>query len=185
MYKAPAATVLAVSAPTGDASEATPPRTLSDSLCTQHSDIARSFHRFSIGGERVQQEIVDAAYAAGGTPTAIADRIGAFLGRMRAAAHGDLPQTKDDLEPVRDDPRLWEIKWKLKKRGEYRLYHAEPGAAPELVALRFHRKDTSGPQDDIDARQDAEIAVASRRYAEGATSRWGHAASGCTECLDG
>lgn len=121
-------------------------------------------------------------YSTGRPTVAVAGLIGDVYARMRAAASGELVGF-DVLEPVRVHPELWEIKWKPRKLGEFRMYHAEPGGDPELVGLRFHRKDVrSGDRVVIRAAQEAEMALAATRYSDGVSDRWGHERS-CRECV--
>lgn len=116
------------------------------------------------------------------TATALAHLVGEVLGRIRAAMDGMLADG-DLLEPVQMDPLLWEVKWKLKKQGEFRLYHAEPLTNPDFVALRFHQKDVSSRDDKtIRALQNVEIAAAGQRHQDGLPASWGHR-RGCANCL--
>jgi len=159
-------------------------RSTTDSLCAQPCATPRTFHWFSNddGTERVYQEVVDAAWADGRTPHAAAGIIGDVLAKSRRAASGML-RSASDLVPVRLHPMLWELRWRLGRVGEFRMYHAEPGADPDLVALRFHHKDTSGStQGEIDSVQEGEMDVAQARYERRSTDRWGHT-RGCTGCL--
>jgi hypothetical protein len=156
-----------------------------DSLCLQPVDSARSFHYYSPTGgtPTVRQEVVDALYDRARSVVDGAGMVGDVLGRMRAAARGGLANDPDEFEPVRRQPELWEIKWKFRKVGEFRMYHAEPMSDPELVALRFHEKETEGlTPDEIEALQDAEMDLAGDRYEAGENRRWGHS-SACGDCL--
>lgn len=159
-------------------------RSLADSLCAQPATEPRDFHWF-VSEERdlnVYQEVIAVAWDRGRSAVDAAGIVGDVLGKMRAGAKGEL-RDGSELEPVRRYPPLWEIKWKLGKRGELRLYHAEPGAAPDLVALRFHEKDTSSHDPDrIEALQDAEMDEAERRHDDGVNRRWGHRHP-CANCL--
>src|SRR5665647_2330987 len=133
----------------------------------------------------VRREVVDALHDTGKrlTPMAVADLIGAVWGLMRAAQRGEICDAAD-LVPVRSAPTLWELRWDFRKAGEYWMYHAEPLTGPDLVALRFHRKDTTpGTQDAIDAQQDREMAKAGKRYGDGKDRLWGHRRR-CRDCLD-
>lgn len=154
-----------------------------DSLCAKPVEVPRSFHFYSDADSHVRHEIVNTFTATGKPQTAVAGLVGDVYGRMRAAQRGEICDA-DLLEPIRDVPTLWELKWKLGRLGEYRLYHAEPAADPELVALRFHAKDVSGvTQAIIDEAQDVEIGVAAQRYDDGVKNSWGHR-KGCTDCLN-
>lgn len=168
-------------------------RTIDISLCATPADPAHCLHFYSAPGVAgaapcdVNREIVDAAWAQDkATAYTAASFIGDVMARLRAAARGEL-RDADNLEPVRLDPVLWEIKWRESSTRGHRMYHAEPGATgagPAIVALRFHRKDTSsGDQATIDAMQEAEMEVASRRYVDGMKMKWGHRKP-CTKCLD-
>jgi hypothetical protein len=157
----------------------------SDSLCLQPTSAPRAFHHFSASEEArtVRNEIVDELWDRAPTSVAAAALVGDVLGRMKAAASGRLAENVDEFEPVRRQPELWELKWKFKRVGEFRLYHAEPGENPELVALRFHQKETEGlTPEDIQARQNDQMDLAADRYTSGETRRWGHR-RGCTDCL--
>lgn len=111
---------------------------------------------------------------------------GEIFGQVRRAAAGKLRLGLDDadeLEPVRRNPDLWEIKWKRGKQGEFRLYHAERGDSPDMVGLRFHAKDTtSNDAGEIARRQNLEMDEAGRRFSDGVTDRWGHTAP-CRDCV--
>ncbi|MFE5293008.1 hypothetical protein ACFQ8T_12575 [Isoptericola sp. NPDC056618] len=161
-------------------------RSASDSLCTQPTEHAREFHFHSSPFEStsVRNEIVDALYDAARTPMQAAGLVGDVFGRMRAAGLGHLADDPDEFCPVRSQPELWEMKWKFKRMGEYRLYHAEPGRSPDLVALRFHRKDTDrfASSTEINQRQNVEMELAAARYEAGEDHRWGHT-RGCGDCL--
>lgn len=157
-------------------------RSLDDSLCGAPVDPPRSFHYCRVSPDTsVRNEIVDAIWATGRPATVVAGLIGDIHARMRFAARGRL-RDGDLLEPVRLDPALWEIKWRMRREGEFRLYHAEPNGDPALVALRFHRKSTEGNADAIRGAQEEEMTLAGARYAEGAKNSWGHARR-CTQCL--
>jgi hypothetical protein len=159
-----------------------------DSLCHQPSDTPRSFHYYSShdGTIHVHREMVDAAWIPGRAMGLAAGMVGDFEARIKFAARGELRSGADGEElvaPVRRDPHVWEIRWKVGRQGEYRLYHAEPTANPQLVALRFHEKDTSsGDADTIDALQEVEMDEAARRYKEGVNRKWGHRKS-CADCI--
>lgn len=161
-----------------------------DSLCTQPVVVPRSFHRLNVDGDDVQGEVVAALYAARDEASprmsddALAQRIGEVLGRMRSAAKGNVPDNPRIVEPVRRNPDLWELKWDFAKLGKFRMYHAEPGSNPDMVALRFHLKDTSSKDDDVVERlQNAEMDTAGERFTSGVKSRWGHVQRGCTHCV--
>lgn len=164
-------------------------RGASESLCAQPSDTPRAFHFFvgqsSSGvGADVYQEIVAAAWTSRRRVTsfAAASFAGDVLGRMRAAAVGGL-RGADELEPVRRHPLLWEIKWKTGSARDHRLYHSEPGGSPDMVALRFHRKDvSSGDAATIEAAQEVEMDEAGWRHGDGVKNQWGHSTS-CAHCL--
>ena len=131
----------------------------------------------------MRHEVVDEAYASTKTMYQAADMIGQVYGRLKAAARGRLPDDSDLFEPARRQPMLWEIKWKLGRLGEFRMYHAEPGHDPDLVALRFHRKRTTELSAvEIAELQDQEMDLAAERFVAGEPSRWGHGRS-CGDCL--
>lgn len=162
-------------------------RTAADSLCTRPCDPPRAFH-FFVDGRRARSVRAEIEQAVSQTKGSMIDRAalhGEIFGQVRRAAAGKLRLGLDDgdlLEPVRRNPDLWEIKWKRGKRGEFRLYHAEPGNAPDLVGLRFHAKDTSSNDaDQIERLQNAEMDEAGRRFVDGLKDRWGHA-PGCHDC---
>ena len=158
-------------------------RTRSESLCTQCVDLPRTFHRMSSNGVTLQREIVDALHETGVPLARAASLVGDVLGRMRAAARGELPDDSDEVDPVRAQPALWEIRWHFGGVGEFRMYHAEPGGVPDMVALRFHRKDTSSDDSkSITRLQNIEIDTAASRYEAGVNFRWGHRKR-CAECV--
>jgi hypothetical protein len=166
-----------------------PKRTIADSLCSQPADPPRTLHRYVAPdkGDDVSHEVYLAAWAQKkATVYTAASFIGDVNARLRVAARGQL-RDADNLEPVRLDPLLWEIKWRSGRTRHHRMYHAEPGSTgdePAIVALRFHLKDVSSAnQDTIDALQDAEMEIASERYADGVKKKWGHKRD-CAGCLD-
>ena len=165
-----------------------PQRTASQSLCAQEENAACAFHLHEDNHRAisVKREINDAAGALRGSLIERASVHGQFIGQIRRAAAGKLRHGKEDaaeLKPVRRNPVLWEIVWKIKKQGEYRLYHSEQSSEPLLVGLRFHRKDTSGfDADTIKNLQNAEMDEAGTRYTQGMPTLWGHEA-GCTTCI--
>ena len=109
-------------------------------------------------------------------------RVGRVRAIMQAGAEGTLAGS-ELLEPVSTQPELWELKWKYRGNVEYRMYHAEPaGGSPDLVALRFHLKDVSAPEEIVE-RQEMEMRTAADRHDHGEPVRWGHPRSGCTNCL--
>lgn len=157
----------------------------SDSLCLKPSSSQRSFHHFETadGSANVRREIVDTLWDRAKTMVQAAGLVGDVEGRMRAAARGQLADNRDEFEPVKTQPELWELKWKFRRVGEFRLYHAEPAANPDMVALRFHEKQTEGlTADEIEAEQDREMEVAADRFRTGESRRWGHR-PGCQHCL--
>ena len=92
--------------------------------------------------------------------------------RLRAATRGELT-FDEELKPVARDPDLWEIGWDFDDDGQWRMYHGEPAMAPGwLIGLRFHRK-LVGSAGAARAAQNGEMDVASRRFAEGRSWRWG------------
>lgn len=110
--------------------------------------------------------------------------VGEILGRIETAARGRLlAGNRDEFEAVRQNPGLWEHKWKKTRLGEFRLYHAEPATEPGLVLLRFHRKELE-PRDglDIDKLQERCMDEAQDRYDDGADSAWGHVETACAQC---
>lgn len=148
----------------------------------------RSFHKFVVGEEDVHREIVDAVHDAGDevrlSDSAKAMRVGDILGRMRIAARGRIALGDKDFIPVRTHPEMWELRWSLRRLGKFRMYHAEPGGDPDLVALRFHRKDdSSGDGAEIDRLQQAEMDRAADRYGDWVKIRWGHVATVCHACV--
>ena len=162
-------------------------REASASLCVQPCEHPRGFHLLVDPQRaiRVRNEIAEAVDATESTMHRRVVLEGEILGQLRRAAEGKLRLGLEDgdvLEPVRRNPDLWEIKWKKGKRGELRLYHAEPGADPSFVGLRFHRKSTAGNAAAIAAAQNDEMDEAGRRYADGVKVRWGHATD-CADCL--
>jgi hypothetical protein len=146
----------------------------------------RSFHYFSAtdDGLHVRTEVVDAIYAMRRlTDLERAMRIAEVNTTLRAAARGEL-RGSEQLDPVRTQPTLWELRWKWRHGVEGRMYHAEPaGGRPDMVALLFHRKHADGDSAEIKNHQDAEMQLAADRYAEGEARRWGHRTRGCADCL--
>jgi hypothetical protein len=145
----------------------------------------RSFHKLVPGDLTLHREVIDTIAAAGAKGQPAAERVGEVWGLLRAGASGLLRDGSGELEPVRRHPEkgLWELKWSFPRLGEFRMYHVEPRTNPDLVALHFHRKDTTGTQDEIDGRQDAEMDVAAQRYDDGVNARWGHARKFCSACV--
>ncbi|WP_152353342.1 F0F1 ATP synthase subunit delta [Brachybacterium subflavum] len=79
------------------------------------------------------------------------------------------------VEPVARDGALFELKISLVAWSVLlRIYETEDPRLPwDLVALRSHRKIVDVPQHEIEARQNAEIDVASDRWVAGYDSLWG------------
>ena len=118
-------------------------RSTSDSLCAQPCSRPRAFHWYfdTATSVHVRQELVALAWSLGLSVHDAAGLVGDVEAKMKRAARG-LLRSAEDLVPVRLHPTLWELRWSLSV-GEFRLYHAEPGTRPEMVALRFHQKDTT------------------------------------------
>lgn len=165
------------------------------SLCTQLRTKALSLHWATVEGATVRAEMVDAIYAAvppKGSRNAARLRhlrlhlVSEVRAHLRSAANGRLPVGEpEQFEPVRRDPELWEHKWKRTKLGEFRLYHAEPDAGPDVVLLRFHRKEIEERDGfTVEDLQDAQMDIATARYAADAERAWGHSRRRCTSCED-
>lgn len=153
-------------------------------MCTQHVDQMRSFHKLSVGDEDLHAEVTAAIYATGAKGQAAAIRAGEVWGRVRNAAKGLLPVDDKGLVPVRRNPDLWELKWKLGRLGQFRMYHAEPGGDPAMVGLVFHRKDVPGADaDEIEQLQNREMDRAGKLYGEWVNVLWGHQSKCCTHCV--
>ena len=105
---------------------------------------------------------------------------------LKAAARGQL-RGKPKLKPAwtPPSPELWELAWSYKGRAaaEYRMYHSEPEGEPQLVGLRFHRKDLSD-ETLIGQRQEHEMRTAGKRHVDGERVRWGHRVKSCDACLE-
>lgn len=158
------------------------PETLS--LCLQPNGF-REFHFCALDETRtVRDEIVATIAPIARTAMDEAHLIGEVLGRMRTAARGETPSTRDEFEPVRRYPGvLFELKWRFRRRGEYRMYHSEPGSNPDLVALHFHQKVIESLTDqEIEDAQETAMDLAEDRRKDKKTRRWGHV-SACRHCL--
>jgi hypothetical protein len=160
------------------------------SLATQPTESRREFHKLRHGDADVHREISVTVDGVIRNVSKALDQKGQVFAVLRLAARGDLPtgnDIKDEIEPCRTQPMLWELKWKRpRSKAEFRLYHAEPaGGGPDFVALRFHVKSLAGSQSQIDAAQDQEMQVAADRYecAAAVEDRWGHQPDGCTGCI--
>lgn len=81
----------------------------------------------------------------------------------------------EDIKPIAQDSRLWEMRLSVRAYHlELRIYETElPELPANLVALRAHRKAIYSDDADTKAAQDAEIAVASKRWDEGRPEFWG------------
>lgn len=79
------------------------------------------------------------------------------------------------VEAVARDSMLFELKISLTAWGVLlRVYETEDPRLPRhLVALRSHQKIVDVPPHEIEARQNAEIDVASERWAAGRDHLWG------------
>lgn len=109
-------------------------------------------------------------------PNEIRSRWSEIKDMMEAAAAGDLVE-KVDVKPVSRDPSLYELRWFLsplvdgdqEKEILARLYYCEPAGQPGLLlALRFGQKATGRG---VRRKQNAEIALARRRYAQWVTTQ--------------
>jgi len=75
------------------------------------------------------------------------------------------PNAKTNVVPVRANPELFELRWKLLTT-HIRQYHAEPTVLPDhLVSLHMHIKSNK-------AHQDQQISDAQDRYNLGAPTQW-------------
>ena len=84
--------------------------------------------------------------------------------------HGDTGK----LNPIRDEPEIYELKWKLLSVA-VRQYHGEPTTFPtDLVRLHMHIKEfVPGDRKATSALQDIEIEFAVKRYVDGEPANWG------------
>lgn len=159
-------------------------RSNASSRALQPAASERSFHLLAHGKWNVDREVNDAVDELIPNVSTAIDQVGVIRATLRAAARGELPTGLDDhdlLEPVRRQPELWELKWKVRRKkkqhGELRMYHAEPrDGNPDLVGLKFHIKDLRGGSQAIESAQNAEMDTAADRYTDTAArrSRWGH-----------
>jgi hypothetical protein len=108
-----------------------------------------------------------------------------FRDRVAAAKNGQLKPV-DHVKSVDEDnpPPLYEIRWQdvtVTERTEngglahptvlVRMYHSEPPAVPTFfIGHHIHQKVTDG---DVNAQQDAEIAIAKKFYDSGEPHLWG------------
>lgn len=109
--------------------------------------------------------------------------------RLQRASRGDLKPVfeVEGVDEERPAP-LYEIKWKdlavtdrdpgsptgvKHSQIEVRMYHSEPESLPQhLIGHHVHEKDVSVPEE-VNTRQDAEIAIARNYYHIGESTRWG------------
>lgn len=82
------------------------------------------------------------------------------------------PKNVKNLDSDRD---LWELRVEVRSFDLHiRVYETELGELPrEIVALRTHQKVIKDTDQETKELQNAEIAIASRRWAEGRHSLWG------------
>lgn len=161
------------------------------SRSTSPATARRVFHKYAHADVELHREIVDAVYANVKNTSKAVDQVAMIYATLRAAARGELPtgdDLKDELEPCRTQPTLWELKWKRKQKAvvEFRMYHAEPDEGrPDFVGLHFHAKVTSGTDAQIERAQDGAMQIAADRYEceEAVQARWGHAPDGCPRCV--
>lgn len=109
--------------------------------------------------------------------------------RLLRACEGELePVLEVEGVDQRRPAPLYEIKWRdlavtdkdpdsptgqKHSTVEVRMYHSEPESLPDyLIGHHVHQKDVSVP-DEVNARQDAEIAVARSCYYAGEDTTWG------------
>lgn len=101
--------------------------------------------------------------------------VGQMDALQESAAAGLLRDGDDGkIKPIRVDPDIYELRWKLLSKA-VRQYHAEPPAMPaELVRLHVHIKTFVPKNRPLTSRlQDAEIKHAQGRYGAGESSSWG------------
>lgn len=111
-----------------------------------------------------------------------------FRRRLQAATRGQLVPIDEVKRAGSSLTKLFEIRWSnlsVQQRLpsgqvghvclEARLYYAEPDhlGLRIILGLHCHEKLTTGDDETVRAAQDAEIAKASRCYAEGMTDAWG------------
>jgi hypothetical protein len=106
-------------------------------------------------------------------PFAQSSVLGQIDALFELAASGQI-QIGDEgkLRPIRRDPDLYELKWKLLSKA-VRQYHAEPPQYPDdLVKLHIHIKSMRKTSAGTRAAQDMEISQAQLRYVTGESSEW-------------
>lgn len=80
------------------------------------------------------------------------------------AARGELVEGTGDIEPIRTDPDLYELRWRLLSK-VIRQYHGEPARhSKHLVKLHLHIKADSARQEASGRSQQEEIELAIGRY---------------------
>jgi hypothetical protein len=99
--------------------------------------------------------------------------VGSILALRELAASGEIPENDEAIGPVRLDPEIYELRWRM-SGALIRQYHAEPSRLPDLlVLLHIHQKATATESDSLTTElQDAEISYAALRYAAGEKSDW-------------
>lgn len=108
--------------------------------------------------------------------------VGEFRSRLIKLSEGALKPIHNIKGPMRFERRLsiFELRWRWDfgdgKTLRVRLYHAEPRILQRretwVVGLHLHKKAIDDSLN-VNADQDAEIAIASDRFFEGRSSLWG------------
>jgi len=106
-------------------------------------------------------------------------RQGELKSLIERAERGDLQEGDDahphsDWSPVRRNPLLRELRWRMQARTEARFYFSEPPETPgKIIGLRLHIKDTTGSDQDVSFKQNLEMDVAGDRLEQGRGWAWG------------
>ncbi len=106
-------------------------------------------------------------------PFAQSSVLGQIDALLDLAASGQIHAGDESkLRPIRRDPDLYELKWKLLSKA-VRQHHAEPPHYPDdLVKLHVHIKSMRKTSAETRAAQDMEISQAQFRYVAGESSEW-------------
>lgn len=146
-----------------------------DSRCLYEANAPQRIHWACIDGNRaaVVRELFDPVHESLPEAQWVDARaeVRALLERFELCKAHD----PEDVKPIAQDKRLWEMRLDVQAYSlQLRIYETELAELPEnLVALRAHRKMVDAPADDIKAAQDAEIAIASKRWDDGYPEFWG------------